>query len=106
MQKKRNKRRNAYNVHRLIALAIALLIALLGASSASAKVWTDQADYPPGSYVTIHGDNSDNAGYQAGETVHVHAVGPSGYTLDCDATADSAGAWSCQIYLPNLPTSV
>ncbi|MEO7839411.1 MAG: PxKF domain-containing protein [Anaerolineales bacterium] len=54
-------------------------------------------DYPPGSVVTISGDNSDGAGFAPAETVHVDVSGPNGSALACDATADDIGAWSCQV---------
>jgi hypothetical protein len=81
----------------ILALTTALLLALT--SIAMAAVWTDQADYVPGSVVTISGDNSDGAGYLPGETVHVDVVGPNGYTAACDAVANGEGAWSCQVML-------
>ena len=55
--------------------------------------------------MTISGDNSDSAGYQAGETVHVAVSGPNGWTAACDATADSGGAWSCQVVLDSTPNA-
>src|SRR5215472_14842371 len=82
----------------LVAAAAAFLV-MSGSPAAHAAVWTDQADYSPGSVVTIHGDNSDGAGYQAGETVDVAVNGPDTITRSCSATADSSGAWSCQITL-------
>jgi hypothetical protein len=92
--------------HRAVAAALSLittgataLILAAGSTTAQAAVWTDQPDYSPGSVVTFHGDNSDGAGYQAGETVHVAVNDPSGSTQSCDATADDSGAWSCQITL-------
>jgi hypothetical protein len=85
----------------ILALTMALLLAI--SSIALAAVWTDQADYSPGSVVTISGDNSDGAGYLPGETVHVDVVGPNGYTAVCDAVADDEGAWSCQVTLDNDP---
>jgi hypothetical protein len=92
--------------HRAVAAALSLitmgataLILTAGSTVAQAAVWTDQGDYPPGSVVTIHGDNSDGAGYQAGENVHVDVNGPGSIGPSCDATADDSGAWSCQITL-------
>jgi hypothetical protein len=85
----------------LIALFVAGLSAI-----ASASVSTDQADYPPGSVVTISGDNSDAAGYLDGETVHVDVSGPNGYAASCDGTADPAGAWSCQVTLWDTAASI
>jgi len=83
---------------RTIPLLI-LAVSLVTVTSVLADVTTDQADYAPGSVVTISGDNSDGAGYLPGETVHVDVSGPNGYTASCEATADDAGAWSCQVTL-------
>jgi hypothetical protein len=92
--------------HRAVAAALSLitmgataLILTAGSTAAQAAVWTDQGDYPPGSVVTIHGDNSDGAGYQANEAIHVDVNGPGSIGPSCDATADDSGAWSCQITL-------
>lgn len=78
-----------------------LLAALAMGATASASVWTDQADYSPGDVVTISGDNSNDAGYLPGETVHVDVSGPNGYTSSCEATVadDGQGSWSCQVTL-------
>ena len=92
-----NTRLNWINIFAALTLAIMLIVT--GVNTASAYVWTDQQDYSPGDKVTIHGDNSDGAGYQAGETVHVVVNGPNGYTAACDGIADSNGAWSCQVML-------
>jgi type 1 fimbria pilin len=81
----------------IAVLTTALLLALT--SIAMAAVWTDQADYSPGSVVTISGDNRDGAGYLAGETVHVDVAGPNGYVASCEGVADSEGAWSCTVTL-------
>ena len=80
------------------AMAAMLIVGML-APSAFAAVGTSQADYAPGSTVTISGDNSNDAGYAAGDAVHVDVAGPNGYTASCDATADDSGAWSCQVVL-------
>lgn len=85
---------------------VALLVtigSLALASSAFATVWTDQADYSPGSVVTISGDNSNGAGYQAGETVDVWINGPNGWTSYCSGAAGDSGAWSCQFQLASDP---
>ena len=80
--------------------SMAILILLVGITGvAFAATWTDKPDYYPGSVVTISGDNSDRAGYAAGETVHVDVLGPNGFTAACDATTDDYGAWSCQVTL-------
>src|SRR5215469_6584715 len=83
----------------LLTAGATALILMASHTPAQAAVWTDQTDYPPGSVVTIHGDNSDAAGYQPGETVHVDVNDPNGSTQSCDATVDDSGAWSCQITL-------
>jgi hypothetical protein len=88
----------------ILALTTALLLALT--SIALAAVWTDQADYSPGSEVTISGDNSDGAGYLPGEMVHVDVVGPNGYEAECNAVADDNGAWSCQVTLASDESAV
>ena len=77
---------------------VAMVIAF--ASTVSAYVTTDQFDYPPGSTVTFSGDNSDEAGYLAGETVIVDVSGPNGYVSSCVAVTNFDGAWSCQVTLP------
>jgi hypothetical protein len=92
--------RAAVRARRLLGLSVGGLIALtILAPSAMASVSTDQTDYAPGSVATISGDNSDNAGYLAGETVNVGVTGPGGYLASCSATADGNGAWSCQVTL-------
>src|SRR3972149_4140278 len=90
-----NKRFTKFSLTAVLVLM--LLVGITGV--AFAAVWTDQADYSPGSVVTISGDNSDGAGYAAGETVHVDVSGPNGYAASCDGTADDNGAWSCQVTL-------
>ena len=81
------------------AFALAVIFAMAMTSLALAAVWTDKPDYSPGEVVTISGDNSDGAGFLAGETVHVDVLGPNGYSAACDATADDYGAWFCQVTL-------
>ena len=83
----------------ILALAVAALS--ITPVVAFARVFTDQPSYSPGDVVTISGDNSDGAGYQAGETVHVVAGIAGSYTASCDAVADASGAWSCQVTLPS-----
>jgi len=82
-------------------LAITVILTLVVPWTAFAAVWTDQADYYPGSVVTISGDNSDGDGhdYVPGETVQVSVAGPNGYSSSCAPTVDDAGAWSCQVTL-------
>src|SRR5258706_3402393 len=88
----KNKFFNALTIALILFQAIAPIGALAGTS-------TNQPDYAPGSVVTISGDNSDGAGYLAGEPVHVDVTGPNSYTAVCDATADDNAAWSCQVTL-------
>src|SRR5512140_2822301 len=88
-----NKLLNAF----VIALILFQAVAPIGAL---AYTGTDQPDYQPGAVVTINGDNSDGAGYAAGETVVVNASGPNGFAASCEATADDNGAWSCELTLP------
>jgi len=83
----------------VFSITLGLIAAMLLSNVAFAAVWTDQPDYAPGSVVTISGDNSDNAGFVAGETVHVDVAGPNGYTDTCDGIANDYGAWSCQVTL-------
>ena len=91
----------------MFLLALALL--LVGASASFAAVWTDQPDYAPGSQVTIHGDNSDAAGYFAGEPVFVEVWGPNGFRVSSEPnnpTVDTNGAWSWQFTLWNSENAV
>ena len=93
-------RRSVFNwIRGLATLGLAVMLLINGINIALAAVWTDQPDYAPGSVVTIHGDNSDNAGYLPGETVHVTVIGPNGYNSACDGVADANGAWACQVTL-------
>src|SRR3990170_790451 len=91
MQKKK------FYVPLIAAMTVTFL--MLGTSLAFASVSTDQPDYAPGSVVTISGDNSNGAGYLAGETVAVSVSGPNGYAASCEGLADDNGAWSCQVTL-------
>lgn len=88
------------------SLLIACLLLLGVTSTVLATVWTDQADYMPGSTVTLSGDNSNGAGYVAGELVDVAVAGPNGYAQSCVATANEAGAWSCQVVLNNDSSAI
>src|SRR5262245_27116688 len=83
----------------LAALAVVAAALAVFLPNAFGSVSTDQSDYAPGSVVTISGDNSNNAGYTSGETVHVDVSGPNGYASSCDGVADDSGAWSCQVTL-------
>src|SRR4051794_36271307 len=82
----------------IAALGVSLMLST-GMMPALGATGTDQADYSPGSVVTISGDNSDGAGYVPSETVHVDVQGPNGYTSACDGAAGAQGAWSCQVTL-------
>src|SRR5437773_1288368 len=82
-----------------ITILAVIAMGLTLVRTVKAAVGTNQADYAPGSVVTISGDNSDSAGYAAGETVHVDVSGPNGYAAACDGTADENGAWNCQVTL-------
>jgi hypothetical protein len=83
----------------VLALFLATVTALVFVSSSAAAVSTNQSDYLPGSVVVVSGDNSNAAGYSAGETVHVDIAAPDSTSLSCDATADDSGAWSCGLTL-------
>jgi hypothetical protein len=91
---------------RLLSILVAISTVLMLVAPVSAAVWTDQADYSPGSIVTISGDNSDGAGYVGNETVHVDVSGPNGYTSSFDTQADPDGAWSGQVTLNNDDSAV
>ncbi|HSJ88380.1 MAG TPA: hypothetical protein VK909_14305, partial [Anaerolineales bacterium] len=80
----------------VIALMLFQAIAPIGALAYTAA---DQTDYAPGAVVTISGDNSDGAGFAAGEAIHVEVSGPNGFAASCDATADDNAAWWCQVTL-------
>jgi hypothetical protein len=90
----------------ILILALAVTALTITPIVAFARVFTDQPSYAPGEVVTISGDTSDGAGYQAGETVHVVAGIPGSYTTSCDAVADASGAWSCQVGLPSDDTPI
>ena len=89
-----------------LVAAMTAMFLMLGTMLAFATVQTDQPDYTPGSVVTISGDNSNGAGYLAGETVSVEVSGPNGYQASCEGVADEAGAWFCQVTLWDSVLSV
>ena len=94
------------SVARLL-LVLAMLLQLSG--TALAHVWTDPVDYPPGSIVTIRGDNSDpdnEHNWLPMETVHVDVAGPNGYTAVCEGVADDLGAWTCDVTLWDGPQAI
>ena len=82
-----------------LVAAMTAMFLMLGTMLAFATVQTDQPDYTPGSVVTISGDNSNGAGYLAGEAVSVEVSGPNGYQASCAGLADNNGTWSCQVTL-------
>jgi len=93
----------------MLVVFVAAAMALATGGIAFAAVTTDQADYAPGSVVTISGSNdADGApGYQAGEAVDVTVTGPGGWTATCtDDAADDAGAWSCPITLKSDDSAI
>ena len=53
------------------AIWLAVMVTMLSTQFVQAAVFTDKADYSPGSVVTISGDNSNDAGYLPGETGQV-----------------------------------
>src|SRR5690242_803155 len=81
----------------ILVLSLALTLGLAGVGTAFAQIWMDLTPNGLDSMLVISGDNSDNAGYLAGETVHVDVADSNAATYSCEALADSAGAWSCQI---------
>ncbi|MFC1593166.1 MBG domain-containing protein [Candidatus Omnitrophota bacterium] len=83
-----------------------LVLTLAIAAPASAAVWTDQEDYAPGSVVTISGDNSDGAGYLAGEEVVVEVSGPNSYEASFTAVVEEDGSWSGTVTLPDDESAV
>jgi hypothetical protein len=93
----------------LVTLVLALGLVLTGVSTSFAAVWTDQPDYEPGSTVTIHGDNSDGAGYITGEPIFVEVWGPNGFHVSSapnNPTAAVNGAWSWQLTLWDTEAAV
>ena len=94
---------------RLMAAVMSLTVITLAITPVVATVRTDQADYAPGSVVTISGDNSNfdvGAGYLPDESVHVDVYGPNGYYATCEAVAGADGSWSCQVTLWDSPLAV
>src|SRR5262245_46928381 len=75
---------------KLPLLAAVLAAALIAVPTALADVWTDQADYTPGSPVTIHG-----SGYSAFEGINIEVTAPYGQVSGTtDADPDGAFQWS------------
>ncbi len=97
-----------YGLIRVVAIFMLLMQALFSTQPVSvvrAEVGTDQADYSPGTTVTISGNNNTDGtpGYAAGNVVDVVVTGPNGWTAACSATAGADGAWSCTITLDSDP---
>ena len=90
----------------LLGIVALLAMTFMLAAPAYAAVWTDKADYAPGEVVTISGDNSNGAGYQAGETVQVNVLGPNGYAASFQAVVGASGAWSSTVTLPTDQSAV
>ena len=82
-----------------LTIAVILLQSLLPIP-ALAMASTDQSDYAPGSVVTINGDNSDGAGFVAGEVVHVDVTGPNAYAAACESVSNESAFWFCQVTVP------
>jgi len=82
-------------------LLLGLLLALMLAPAARAAVTTDQADYAPGSVVTISGNNVGLTDpWTPGDTVTVNVVGPYDFQFaPITATVGLDGAWSCSFML-------
>lgn len=75
-----------------------------------ARVWTEPLDYAPGATVTIRGDNSDGALYQAGETISVEVTDPYAVILAPLTTLvqdDGNGylSWAVDLAIPNDATA-
>src|SRR5438067_851224 len=82
-----------------ILVVAAAVVLLAGAASASSTptITSDQADYAPGSTVTLTG-----AGWQPGEALHISVndnVG-STWSYSTDVAADSSGSVTTQFQLP------
>src|SRR6266542_598548 len=91
---------------KVLDILVIFVMAFGSPMSALAYVSTDAPDYPPGSTVIIHGDNSDDDStnnFLPGETVLVDVTGPNGYTASCNGVADDNGAWQCDILLSSDP---
>ena len=83
-----------------LIVILAMMFASPLQSAVKAYTDTDRPEYEPGSTVTIFGDNRDGAGYLPGETVRVTVTQPVlPDPLVCEAVADEAGAWSCEVEL-------
>ncbi len=85
-------------------LIVSLVLLVAGTMPALAYVSTNQADYSPGSTVVISGNNSDGAGYVAGETVDINIQAPYG-AVTGETTVDESGAFSWQFTLPTDDTA-
>src|SRR5262245_32994534 len=83
-----------------LLIVFGLLSVFASVAFAAPTITSDQADYPPGSTVTVTG-----TGWQPGESVHIFVndnVGNS-WSLDSnpDPVADSNGGFTYQFVLPN-----
>ncbi len=90
------------DLHPLLNLIVILAMMFASPLQSAVKAYTDtdRPEYEPGSTVTIFGDNRDGAGYLAGETGRVTVMQPVlPDPLVCEAVADEAGAWSCEVEL-------
>src|SRR3954452_12654528 len=69
-----------------------------GGSTTNPWIQSDQADYAPGSTVTLTGDN-----WQPGESVHIFVDDTNGHTWNhsADVTADDMGLMQDVFRLPN-----
>src|SRR5262245_20273034 len=85
---------------RLPLLAALLAAALIAVPTALADVWTDQADYTPGSPVTIHGN-----GYSAFEGINIEVTAPYGQ-VSGTTDADPEGAFQWSFGLPSDDSAV
>jgi hypothetical protein len=101
--------------YRVVNILVVLMMTVGSPLSATASTWTDPTDYPPGSTVTIQGDNSNfttdlegnyplGEGYIAGEEVLVNVTQPVlADTLTCIALVTDTGYWSCEVTLNGDP---
>src|SRR4051812_7887631 len=103
---RRNHRRGSISVMVLIAAAALFVVGSTsayamgtdGASTTNPWIQSDQADYAPGSTVTLTGGN-----WQPGESVHVFVDDTNGHTWNhsADVTADDMGLIQDVFNLPN-----
>src|SRR3954451_25007127 len=104
---RRNHRRGSISVMVLIAAAALFVVGSTsayamgtdGASTTNPWIQSDQADYAPGTTVTLTGGN-----WQPGESVHIFVDDTNGHTWNhsADVTADDQGQIQDVFDLPNL----